>query len=90
MIPIHKPFRKGGGRGEGNPNPQKDVSAQRSNCYELYDYVKLGCPRIVRMSFELPYLDWCRFENSELFQNLKSYLEGLQKQEIQIPRQQKQ
>ena len=44
-----------------------------------------GRPRVVRMSFELPYLDWCRFENSELFQNLKSYLEELQKQYIQIP-----
>lgn len=61
---------------EENPNPQKDVSAQRSDCYELYDYVKLGCPRVVRMSFELPYLDWCRFENSELFRNLTAYLEG--------------
>lgn len=45
----------------------------------------LGYPRVVRMSFELPYLDWCRFENSELFHNLKSYLEELQKQYTQIP-----
>ena len=37
-------------------------------------------PHVVRMSFELPYLDWCRFEKSELFLNLTQYLEELGKQ----------
>lgn len=49
--------------------------------YEIEDFDKLGCPRVVRMSFELPYLDWCRFERSELYQNLTAYLEELEKQE---------
>lgn len=39
----------------------------------------------VRVSFQLPYLDWCRFENSSVYQNLIKYLEELEKQSIQIP-----
>lgn len=39
-------------------------------------------PWIARMSFELPYLDWCRFERSEIFQSLINYLEELEKQDI--------
>lgn len=50
--------------------------------YEIEEFSEFGYPRIVRMSFELPYLDWCRFEKSELFHRLTEYLEELQKQEI--------
>lgn len=50
--------------------------------YEIEDFSELGRPRIVRMSFELPYLDWCRFEKSELFHLLTNYLEELQNQGI--------
>lgn len=32
--------------------------------------------------FELPCLDWCRFENSKIFRQLTAYLEELEKQEI--------
>ena len=52
--------------------------------YEIEDIKQLGYPRVVRMTFELPYLDWCRFEKSELFHSLTTYLEELKKQEIQI------
>ena len=53
--------------------------------YVIHDIKKLGCPHVVIMSFELPYLDWCRFEQSDLYHSLTEYLEGLKKQEIQIP-----
>ena len=58
---------------------------RKNSIINIEDRSIIGQPRVVRMSFELPYLDWCRFENSELFQNLKSYLEELQTQDIQIP-----
>lgn len=57
---------------------------QRSLIF-IEERIRVGYPHVVKMSFELPYLDWCRFENSELFLDLKSYLEELQKQQIQIP-----
>lgn len=41
----------------------------------------IDSPHVVRMSFELPYLDWCKFEKSELFQDLTKYLLELEKQE---------
>lgn len=47
--------------------------------YNIEDISELGYPRIVRMSFELPYLDWCRFENSALYRDLIAYLLELQK-----------
>ncbi len=50
--------------------------------YNIEDISELGYPRIVRMSFELPYLEWCRFEKSKLCQDLISYLSELQKQEL--------
>lgn len=53
--------------------------------YVIQDIKKLGCPRVVIMLFELPYLDWCRFEQSDLYHSLTEYLEGLKKQEIPIP-----
>lgn len=54
--------------------------------YIIDEISGLSCPHIVRMSFELPYLDWCRFEKSDLYRALTEYLEGLKKQEIQIQR----
>lgn len=33
----------------------------------------------VRMSFALPFDDWCEFQNSELFQELLKYLRERQK-----------
>ncbi len=38
--------------------------------YEIEDIKQLGYPRVVKMTFELSYLDWCRFEKSELFHSL--------------------
>ena len=52
--------------------------------YFTQDVNAVGCPHVVRMSFGLPYLDWCRFENSEIFRQLTAYLEELEKQEIRI------
>lgn len=46
--------------------------------YTVETFSELGHPCIVRMSFELSHLDWCRFEKSEIFRSLVSYLEGLQ------------
>ena len=54
--------------------------------YYIDDIDQIGYPRVVRMSFELPYLDWCKFEKSELFHVLTKYLEKLQKQNIQRER----
>lgn len=51
--------------------------------YRIEDFNGLGRPRVVRMSFELPYLDWCIFEKTELFQLLTTYLKELQNQESQ-------
>ncbi len=39
-------------------------------------------PHVVKMSFELPYLDWCRFEKSDVFHRLVAYLEELEMREI--------
>ena len=52
--------------------------------YEIEEFSGIAYPHVVRMSFELPYLDWCRFEKSELFHLLTNYLEELQNQGIQI------
>lgn len=43
--------------------------------YFTQDVNAVGCPHVVRMSFELPYLDWCRFQKSQLFHDLTEYLE---------------
>lgn len=51
--------------------------------YTTCEFSGLTRPHTVRMSFELPYLDWCRFEKSDLFRCLTEYLEELQTQEIQ-------
>lgn len=50
--------------------------------YTTEEVSGLTNPRVVRMSFELPYLDWCRFEKSELFHRLTNYLEELETTEI--------
>ena len=50
--------------------------------WETIEFKSIEHPHTVRMTFELPYLDWCRFENSELFHQLTAYLEGLEKQNI--------
>ena len=39
-------------------------------------------PHVVKMAFELPYLDWCRFEKSDVFRQLVAYLEELEMREI--------
>lgn len=46
--------------------------------YFTQDVNAVGCPHVVRMSFELPYLDWCRFQKSQLFHDLTEYLEELE------------
>ena len=53
---------------------------ERNSSYTVEDIISLGCPHLVRISFELPYHDWCIFEKSALFQNLTGYLEELQRQ----------
>ncbi len=50
--------------------------------WETLEISGFGKPHLVRMSFELPYLDWCRFEKSEVFQNLTAYLEELERQDL--------
>ena len=50
--------------------------------YTTEEVSGLTNPHVVRMSFELPYLDWCRFEKSELFHRLTNYLEELETTEI--------
>ena len=34
-----------------------------------------------RISFLIPYSDWCEFEKSDLYQDLEDYLQGLQKRD---------
>lgn len=46
--------------------------------YFTQDINAVGYPHVVRMSFELPYLDWCRFQKSQLFHDLTKYLEELE------------
>ena len=58
--------------------------------YEIHESKGIACPHVVRMSFEMPYLDWCRFEKSEIFQGLKKYLEELQRQCNPIQKQENQ
>lgn len=50
--------------------------------YVIEQFNEFERPAIVRMSFELPYLDWCRFEKSDIYRCLTSYLEELEKQNI--------
>lgn len=52
--------------------------------YTTEEFSGLTCPHVVRMSFELPYHDWCRFEKSELFRHLTEFLEELEKQKSPI------
>ena len=65
--------------GRRNPMERKGVM----QIYTTEEFSGAGYPHVVRMSFELPYLDWCRFERSELFRHLTKYLEELQTQDIQ-------
>lgn len=46
-------------------------------CYEEYD--GLLPIHSVRMSFSLPYNDWCVFQKSDLFQELLMYLQEQQR-----------
>lgn len=46
--------------------------------YFTQDVNAVGYPHVIRMSFELPYLDWCRFQKSQLFLDLTKYLEELE------------
>lgn len=46
--------------------------------YFTQDVNAVGYPHVVQMSFELPYLDWCRFQKSQLFHDLTEYLEALE------------
>ena len=46
--------------------------------YFTHDINVVGYPHVVQMSFELPYLDWCRFQKSQLFHDLTEYLEELE------------
>lgn len=46
--------------------------------YFTQDVNVVGYPHVIRMSFELPYLDWCRFQKSQLFHDLTKYLEELE------------
>lgn len=59
------------------------IERKNKNMWETTEFKSIEHPHTVRMTFELPYLDWCRFENSELFHQLTAYLEGLEKQNIQ-------
>ncbi|GEM_PF-2820076 len=61
----------------------KEKNSHKS-IYFIDEFSGISSPRVVQMSFELPYLDWCRFENSEIFRKLTAYLEELEKQEIRI------
>ena len=38
-------------------------------------------PHSVKISFVLPYSDWCEFEKSNLFQSLENHLQELQKRD---------
>ena len=48
--------------------------------YYTHEFKTVDSPHVVRMTFELPYLDWCRFQKSKLFRDLTAYLEELEKQ----------
>ena len=50
--------------------------------YTITEYEMFNGLRTVQMSFQLPILDWCRFENSDVGKNLIRYLEELEKQSI--------
>lgn len=58
---------------------------KRSDFYSIISEEYSGALPIhsVRMSFVLPYDDWCEFEKSNLFRLLSEYLEELQKRENQ-------
>lgn len=45
--------------------------------YTIEEFSGAAYPRVVRMSFELPYLDWCRFEKSELFRPFDKISRGI-------------
>lgn len=47
--------------------------------YYTREFKTVDSPHVVRMTFELPYLDWCRFQRSKLFHDLTAYLEELEK-----------
>lgn len=50
--------------------------------YYTEEYRGTNRTETVRMYFELPCLDWCRFEKSDVYRCLISYLEELEKQNI--------
>jgi len=50
--------------------------------FETTEFKGIGYPHVVRMSFELPYLDWCRFEKSDVFHQLVKYLEELEMPDV--------
>ena len=64
---------------------EKQISpAENSRAYVPYRIEEINgieYPHSVLFSFELLYLDWCKFQKSDLFAHLIRYLEELQTQE---------
>lgn len=70
------------------PTVTKTVSAPYVSAYPLEkDFYNLATeewngvfvPHSIALSFVLPYSDWCEFEKSDLYRDLKNYLLELQK-----------
>lgn len=49
--------------------------------YEVDELNITGGPHLVRVSFEMHYHDWLRFQKSTVFDLWKDYLQGLEKTE---------
>lgn len=51
--------------------------------YHIVDFSRIDAPHATLMYFQLPYHEWCKFENSKLFHDLIRYLEESEKQDSQ-------
>ena len=50
--------------------------------YELMKfYLGYDVPQVVRVSFELSFRDWCKLQDSEIWNQLEDFVENLQKGE---------
>lgn len=58
----------------------KKCPAEKSGAgnYVIEEFTDINYPHSVRMSFELAFPDWCKFQKSDVFRSLVEYLRGFE------------
>ena len=61
----------------------KKCPAEKSGAgnYLVEEFTDINYPHSVRMSFEMAFPDWCKFQKSDVFRSLIKYLRELESQD---------